>query len=292
LDLTSLGRFSQGSIRWENQISFERSIIIVTILHRKAGGEGVLQAFFPRISITDPVLSSFAGTNPPNPVLAVRSGNLELELEPLSLSFKGDFFNKLFVTSGIEFRLLNLKLELKLVVELTDPPPTLKFTLEQVVTPGLTGPFVVPWTGSLLVFTVLGGLKVKLLDASVTESAFSITEVGAEKLNFGCGVLTGGLMMVAGCFTSTVDFDPLLALLGGGGLVAGLDADELNPSALARCFLEESLCLVSSSCRFWGLLLLFLSIGSGTVGVVEQNPLEVVIGGLVAGVEVKLKTGI
>jgi len=133
---------------------------------------------------------------------------------------------------------------------------------------------------------------VKLLDASVTESAFSITEVGAEKLNFGCGVLTGGLMMVAGCFTSTVDFDPLLALLGGGGLVAGLDADELNPSALARCFLEESLCLVSSSCRFWGLLLLFLSIGSGTVGVVEQNPLEVVIGGLVAGVEVKLKTGI
>ena len=36
----------------------------------------------PKISITDPVLSSFAGRNPPNPVLAVTSGRPELELDP------------------------------------------------------------------------------------------------------------------------------------------------------------------------------------------------------------------
>ena len=32
--------------------------------------------------MTDPVLSSFAGRNPPNPVLAVTSGRLELEFDP------------------------------------------------------------------------------------------------------------------------------------------------------------------------------------------------------------------
>ena len=36
----------------------------------------------PKISITDPVLSSFAGRNPPNPVLAVTSGRPEFELDP------------------------------------------------------------------------------------------------------------------------------------------------------------------------------------------------------------------
>ena len=35
----------------------------------------------PKISMTDPVLSSLAGRNPPNPV-AVTSGNPAVELEP------------------------------------------------------------------------------------------------------------------------------------------------------------------------------------------------------------------
>ena len=34
--------------------------------------------------MTDPVLSSFAGRNPPNPVLAVTSGSPALELDPES----------------------------------------------------------------------------------------------------------------------------------------------------------------------------------------------------------------
>lgn len=74
--------------------------------------------------MTEPVLSSFAGMNPPNPVLAVMSGNLELE--PFNLSLDGDFFTKLFVTSGMELRLLNLKLLLfRLVLVLTSPLPSL-----------------------------------------------------------------------------------------------------------------------------------------------------------------------
>jgi len=213
------------------------------------------------------------------------------------LSLEGDFFNKLFVTSGMEFRLLNLKLELKFVVELAEPPPTLKFTLGQVFSPDSTGPFVMAWTDSLPDLTVLGGLKVKLLDASVTESACSITEVGAENLNFRGGGFTGGLMLVAGrltCLTSIVELCSELALLGVGGLITGPGTGRLGTGPLARCFLGESHFLDSSNCLFWGLLLLFFSISSGRmgVGVVEQNPLEVVIGGLGAGVDVKLKTGI
>ena len=41
----------------------------------------------PRISMTDPVLSSLAGRNPPNPVLAVTSGRPELEFDPESNEF-------------------------------------------------------------------------------------------------------------------------------------------------------------------------------------------------------------
>ena len=41
----------------------------------------------PRISMTDPVLSSFAGRNPPNPVLAVTSGSPELEFDPENIEF-------------------------------------------------------------------------------------------------------------------------------------------------------------------------------------------------------------
>ena len=51
---------------------------------RKRQKEDQLSEYFqlPRISMTDPVLSSFAGRNPPNPVLAVTSGSPELEFDP------------------------------------------------------------------------------------------------------------------------------------------------------------------------------------------------------------------
>ena len=42
--------------------------------------------WLPRISMTDPVLSSFAGRNPPNPVLAVTSGSPELEFDPETIN--------------------------------------------------------------------------------------------------------------------------------------------------------------------------------------------------------------
>ena len=49
----------------------------------KEASAGIENVFYlPRISMTDPVLSSFAGRNPPNPVLAVTSGRLELEFDP------------------------------------------------------------------------------------------------------------------------------------------------------------------------------------------------------------------
>lgn len=61
------------------------------------------QTLFPKISITDPVLSSFAGRNPPNPVLAVTSGRPELELDPFNLSLEIFFRRVLLVISGIIF---------------------------------------------------------------------------------------------------------------------------------------------------------------------------------------------
>jgi len=210
----------------------------------------VLQAFFPKISITEPDLSSLAGTNPPNPVLAVRSGNLELE--PFIFSLEGDFFNKLLVTSGIELRLLNLKLVFKFEVELTNPPPTLKFGLGQALSPSLRGPLVTT-TGSLF-FTNLGGLNVKLFAASDTDSAGSITVVGAEKLYLGVGGLIGVLILFKGRLTSTglVEIDPLLALVGGWrlGLFVSVELDFCPQVKLARCFLGESHFSFSSNSLF------------------------------------------
>ena len=46
-----------------------------------------LSSFLPNISITDPVLSSLAGRNPPNPVVAVTSGITVMELDP-EIKFK------------------------------------------------------------------------------------------------------------------------------------------------------------------------------------------------------------
>ena len=56
---------------------------------RKRQKEDQLSEYFqlPRISMTDPVLSSFAGRNPPNPVLAVTSGSPELEFDPENIEF-------------------------------------------------------------------------------------------------------------------------------------------------------------------------------------------------------------
>ena len=75
--------------------------------------------------MTDPVLSSFAGRNPPNPVLAVTSGSPELEFDPetnqfFTLSGKPRgmlpfnllvlevFLSVLFVMSGIDLLLKKL----------------------------------------------------------------------------------------------------------------------------------------------------------------------------------------
>ena len=75
--------------------------------------------------MTDPVLSSFAGRNPPNPVLAVTSGSPELEFDPETIQFftlSGNprgmlpfnllvlevFLSVLFVMSGIDLLLKKL----------------------------------------------------------------------------------------------------------------------------------------------------------------------------------------
>jgi hypothetical protein len=58
------------------------------------------------MSMTDPIFSSLAGPNPPNPVLAVRSGSRELVLPPFKLSLAGDFLTRLFVTSGIALNII------------------------------------------------------------------------------------------------------------------------------------------------------------------------------------------
>jgi len=52
--------------------------------------------------MTDPVLSSFVGRNPPNPVLAVTSGSPELEFDPFNLLVLEVFLSVLFVMSGID----------------------------------------------------------------------------------------------------------------------------------------------------------------------------------------------
>jgi len=79
----------------------ERSII----QHQKASCS-CFHTFFPNISITDPVLSSLAGRNPPNPVVAVTSGIIVMELDPLSLSVRRDLLRILLVMSGMVFLLL------------------------------------------------------------------------------------------------------------------------------------------------------------------------------------------
>jgi len=55
--------------------------------------------------MTDPVLSSFTGRNPPNPVLAVTSGSPELEFDPFNLLVLEVFLSVLLVMSGIDLLL-------------------------------------------------------------------------------------------------------------------------------------------------------------------------------------------
>lgn len=102
------------------------------------------------MSITEPDLSSLAAPKPPNPVLAVMSGSRELE--PLMESLEGDFFSRLFVTSGMD---------------------DMKFLL-------LFTTLGTSFTTELLDITV-GGQKVKLELASLT-SVFD-TAWGVEKVN-------------------------------------------------------------------------------------------------------------
>jgi len=144
------------------------------------------------MSITEPVLSSLAGTNPPNPVLAVMSGNLELD--PFNFSFDGDFLTKLLVTSGIELIVLNMKFVFKFVVVVLFTNPigefpkalfSLTFVLAVVSLPD--GPFVTDIF--LLLFTKTGEQKLKFFPHFSRFSVLPITDLGAEKL-----YLAGGLV--------------------------------------------------------------------------------------------------
>jgi hypothetical protein len=261
-----------------------------------------LQAFFAKMSMTEPSLSSLAGMTPPNPVLAVISGNLELE--PFNFSFDGDFLTKLFVTSGMEFRLLNLKLVFMvedevtnpLVMEFTIPPPILKFGFGRLSMSKLLGPFDTDRETFSLVLTKDGALKLKRFSASDTHSALTITDFGTEKLKVRGGLM-GLVALALIIFAATLDsalslvLDPLalveLTWLGFTGSV------EIPLPAPDFCFLGESHLSFSSITLFKGHLLLFLSIISGDslegrIG----NPLVVLGGGLVAEVVEKLRTGI
>jgi len=70
--------------------------------------------------MTDPVLSSFAGRNPPNPVLAVTSGRLELEFDPFSLFVLDTFLSVLLVMSGIDLLARKFVSKLFLISVLAD----------------------------------------------------------------------------------------------------------------------------------------------------------------------------
>jgi len=249
------------------------------------------------MSMTEPVLSSLAGTNPPNPVLAVMSGNLELE--PFNFSLDGDFLTKLLVTSGIELILLNMKFVFKLVVvSLTNPVGespmpllSLKFVLAVESPPD--GPFITDIF--LLFFTKTGELKLKIFPHSFRFSVSSITDSGAEKLYLAGGLVDLDLVtftLTSGT-TTTLVFDPLEQVeLSWLGFTVVLDN---SPFAPDFNFLGESRISFSSITLLIGLLLLFLSITSGALDGVSDNPLDVVEGSLVgagAGVELKFKTGI
>lgn len=140
------------------------------------------QTLFPKISITDPVLSSFAGRNPPNPVLAVTSGRPELELDPFNLSLELFFRRVLLVISGIIFfppipdSTTGVTVEVLKLNEGTDD-----FALGTLL--------VVPFDSFSLdfggEFTGLGRLKLYFLVAAEVSWDFvsAITDLGAEKMN-------------------------------------------------------------------------------------------------------------
>lgn len=114
--------------------------------------------------MTDPVLSSFAGRKPPNPVLAVTSGSPELEFDPFNLLVLEVFLSVLFVMSGIDLLLRKFVSMLFLISVLEVEGVKLKQGTVVALTPesdDLVGPlnnFLI----SLLppAWTLLGGLKV------------------------------------------------------------------------------------------------------------------------------------
>lgn len=113
------------------------------------------------MSITEPVLSSLAGPRPPNPVLVVISGSLELD--PLNESIEGDFLRRLFVTSGKAEMLLRTLLGLDMpwpldLIRLLDV--TSEVTLDTKVFTGVSekGAFTMSEMGAS-VFTIEGMVK-------------------------------------------------------------------------------------------------------------------------------------
>jgi len=198
------------------EVKFENPLVERTIKINYCSFDRVglgLQAFFPKMSITEPVLSSFAGTNPPNPVLAVMSGNPELD--PFNFSFNGDFLTKLLVTSGIELILLNMKLVFKLgVVEFTNPigelpMPLFSLTFVLAVASPTNGPFIT--NIFLLFFTKTGEQKLKIFPDFSRFSVLPITDLGAEKIYLAGGLVDLGwvtLTLTSGTTFSLV-FDPL-----------------------------------------------------------------------------------
>jgi len=252
------------------------------------------------MSMTEPSLSSLAGITPPNPVLAVISGNLELE--PLIFSFNGDFLTKLFVTSGMEFRLLNLKLVFMVGDDVTNPlvtvfsipPPILKFGFGRISMSKLLGPFD---SGTFsLVLTKDGWLKLKCFSASDTTSALSITDFGTENLKVSEGLMgLFALALIIFAATSDSTFSVVLVPLALVELtwLGFTESVEIPLPTPDFCFLGESHFSFSSITLFKGHLLLFLSIISGdSLGGRIDKPLVVVGGDLVAEVVEKLRTGI
>lgn len=139
------------------------------------------QTLFPKISITDPVLSSFAGRNPLNPVLAVTSGRPELELDPFKLSLELFFRRVLLVISGIIF--------FPPITDSTGVTVEVLKLNEGTDNVALGTLLMVPFDSFSLdlggKFTGLGRLKLYFLVATEVswDFASAITDLGAEKMN-------------------------------------------------------------------------------------------------------------
>jgi len=244
------------------------------------------QRFFPKISITDPVLSSFAGRNPPNPVLAVTSGRPELELDPFNLSLEMVFLRVLLVISGIIF-FIAVSGSMSVTAEVLKLKEGTEDDNDDALGILLPGPFVIVSLVSLGVLTKIGRLKLYFFRAGAADWDFvsAITDLGAAKMNDFDDVEATS----AGAAVLKFGIDPTFGLILGR-------AGEIWENVVF-IFLGESLSVLLSvsHCLLNGLLLLlFRSNTSGGAGLSRGMVLDseeglIEFGGLIA--EPKLNTG-